>query len=731
MTELAANTHRDSILTESSFFWKIEVEPTRFPNPFCESVTRFFVSEPEPCGQQDYRWKCSFTENMINGKATIDIEIWRVKAPSPQQPQQLQQLQQQESQERLRSQTHLQKRHQDKIDASAVLHRGTYQIEFALSEENSSYETPSPSATLHVFDALFHNVVATFEPDPSTADIWFEFPTPKDDRQPIAFVGAHEQTLSKYKYLSEWIERERREREEQRRQQLEEEWRIHQYLQWGQEQERTSATAQDIVQQSHRGATPVGPRVGHQFEQLAGHTASRSQQRVTPIPQIRLRYQSQSLPVLRITVKDISLEVFQVLLQYLYTGGLSLTDSQRVEVADYWSINPENYHRLSQEEPRTCAQDGGERQVDAPKECAPILLPPLDSPSQGPDAQQQQPQQQAREPHQDQQPKSFTAPLDTWPDPDPYSLPRPDHHPLSPQVFRHHHGGHPRCSWEDLLLAASKLHLKPLQDLAMRALQYRCQMLAIQASLDNSVMAEVAHNGFDETKSDVQLALGDEVLRSLLSLYMTQSSRHEDEVQEWMDARATTPGHEPSNEHGDDETEDEDTAAKVTPRIGRKEEMPVSSLPIVSACVSSPTLLRTRAFQMPVPHPVELSTLSLAPETAQEQIRVIQEHMERSIVVCRSEAASSSSISRQGVKRQRRGSRHDIEMLRASTSSPSTPLPSGQDNDDNGNNNNNSEQLSEEGLLDDPECEHAIMDLCKEIRLRFLRMRDIMEPSRH
>ncbi|KAF9990785.1 hypothetical protein BGZ75_010040 [Mortierella antarctica] len=632
------------------------------------------------------------------------------------------------------------------LDASVVLHRGTYQIEFALSEENSTYQTPSPSATLHVFDALFHNVVTTFVPEPSTADIWFEFPTPNDDRQPIAFVGAHEQVLSKYKDLSEWIERERQEREEQRREQLEEEWRIHQHLQWGQEQERAGVTVQGIGQQGPRGMTPIGPRIGHQFERHVDHSPFRSQHRgaslssisesasssllptrlstpphasqpprpstlsrgqvLTPAPQVQLRYQPQSLPVLRISVMDISLEVFQVLLQYLYTGGMTLSDTQKVEVEDYWSLNPETHHCISQEESRTRAQDEGERKIDAPKACIPILLPSLGSSDQGSDASfPQQQQQQGQQPPQDQPPpKSFTAPLDSWPDPNLYSLPRPDHHSVPPQVYRHHHEGQPGCSWEDLLLAANKLHLKRLQGLAMRALQYRYQMLAVQASLNNSVIAEVAHNGFDETRLDVQLALGEEILRSLLSLYNNQSSKHEDEVEEWMGARAVaavaaaTGRHEATNEpEGDDETEDEDMVVKKEVlRVGRMVEEPVvSSYQAVRTNVLSPALLRTGAPRaVPVPFPIELSTLSSPRGTTREHVRVIQEHMERSI-----EAASATS--------------------------PSTPLPSGQDNDDR------AEQIHEDGFLDDPECEHAILDLCKEIRSRFLRMRDIMEPSRH
>ncbi|KAF9952925.1 hypothetical protein BGZ72_005810 [Mortierella alpina] len=668
------------------------------------------------------------------------------------------------------------------LDASVVLHRGTYQIELALSEENSSYETPSPSATLHVFDALFHNVVATFVPDPSTADIWFEFPTPKDDQQPIAFVGAHERVLSKYKYLSEWIQRERREREEQRRQQLEEEWEIHQHLQWGQEQERPSMASQGIGQQGPRGMTLVGPRIGHQFERHTGHSVSRYQQRggslsstteaassslpptrlstpprpptlsqgqiypssstsrappplsasstpVTPIPHVQLRHQPQPLPVLRITVKDISLSTFQVLLQYVYTGSMGLSDSQKVEVEDYWTINPENYHRLPQEEPRVCADDGRERQVDAPKECVPILLPSLGSSSVGPDASFLQPQ--SRELHPNEEQESFTAPLNTWPDPDPYSLPRPNHHPLSPQVYRHHHGGQPSCSWEELLLAANILHLKPLQDLALRALQYRCQMLAVQASLNNTVMAEVAHNGFDETKLDVQLALGDEILRSLLSLYSNQSSKHEDEVKESTSARAAAEHEVPSDHEGDDETEDEDKDINEISRVRRMTEEAVSSHRVISTGVTSTTTLRTRTPQTPTPLRIDLSTLSSPSGATRDQMRVIQEHMERSIVVCRSEAASSSSFPRQEAKR-RRGSRYNTEVFDAAVaSSPSTPLPSGQGNHDDDGNDRDSEQISEHGLLNDPECEHAIMELCKEIRLRFMRMRDIMEPSRY
>lgn len=69
----------DSVISESTLFWKLMIKPTRFRGSFCEPVTRYFESEPEPCGRQEYRWMCSFTEQMINSTASIDIEFWRVR----------------------------------------------------------------------------------------------------------------------------------------------------------------------------------------------------------------------------------------------------------------------------------------------------------------------------------------------------------------------------------------------------------------------------------------------------------------------------------------------------------------------------------------------------------------------------------------------------------------------------------------------------------------------------
>ncbi|KAF9202415.1 hypothetical protein BGZ49_007429, partial [Haplosporangium sp. Z 27] len=74
-------TARDVVTSESTIFWKLIIDPTQFSNYYCESVTRYFESEPEPSIPQGYRWKCSFTENMINGTASVDIEIWRSRVP--------------------------------------------------------------------------------------------------------------------------------------------------------------------------------------------------------------------------------------------------------------------------------------------------------------------------------------------------------------------------------------------------------------------------------------------------------------------------------------------------------------------------------------------------------------------------------------------------------------------------------------------------------------------------
>lgn len=73
-------TMTDSVMAESSLFWKLVIEPTQFPWFFCEPVARIFESESEsePYSRDGYLWRCCFKETMINGRVTIDINVVRV-----------------------------------------------------------------------------------------------------------------------------------------------------------------------------------------------------------------------------------------------------------------------------------------------------------------------------------------------------------------------------------------------------------------------------------------------------------------------------------------------------------------------------------------------------------------------------------------------------------------------------------------------------------------------------
>lgn len=117
----------EKVSSESSLFWKLEIPPTRFDGFFCESVTRQFESDPEPCSQQDHIWTCAFTENMINGAATVDIVIRRVEVKkkgrfsspslsSPPPPSETHQQEQQEHSSSSHSQTQAQMQDQQEHD---------------------------------------------------------------------------------------------------------------------------------------------------------------------------------------------------------------------------------------------------------------------------------------------------------------------------------------------------------------------------------------------------------------------------------------------------------------------------------------------------------------------------------------------------------------------------------------------------------------------------------------
>ncbi|KAH7048049.1 hypothetical protein BKA57DRAFT_464020, partial [Linnemannia elongata] len=90
-------------------------------------------------------------------------------------------------------------------------------------------------------------------------------------------------------------------------------------------------------------------------------------------------------------------------------------------------------------------------------------------------------------------------------------------HPPSHQLYVHK--TRPTCSWESLLLAANLFQLQDLETTAIKAIKYHCQMLTSRALINNNVMVEVTHDGFDRTNMDLQLVFGERILLSLLKLY--------------------------------------------------------------------------------------------------------------------------------------------------------------------------------------------------------------------
>ncbi|KAF9549529.1 hypothetical protein EC957_003479 [Mortierella hygrophila] len=763
----------DIISSESSLFWRLNIPPTRFDGFFCESVTRQFESDPEPCSQQDHIWKCVFTENMINGVATIDIVIQRVEvkkkngSSSPfegrqqgqqehsssshsqmqtlmQDQQEHDQLQRQQGQERQQlsptkdnrpaqihyktialhtpktlaplmsifldgstagntpirgkssshtlSHDHLINTitplcHQLELEANAIWHRGNYVFEIVLSEDILPYMNPSPSSCHRVFDSLYHGIVVTSHPDISTADIWFEFhphsataseaatanastqdrrtlPStflPVDQRHlhhkqehpdgsaAVVVVGAHFKKLVRYPYFADWIEREKRAQEDQRRRQLEDEWRIHQ-------EHHEHFPQQHPQYQPHQRAEYQPRDIPTYFQSLQGSSSSslsslsaltslplhqqQHSHHVPPQHQHQQQHHSRSelsrpqhinqlvplSPTLRIPVKGVSLGTFKVILQYIYTGSIGLSDGQIKDIDKYWNDNPEDHlapHQnrsplddedtpllsslLAYSHPRDRPKDSDSGGVDgsriAPR--PPIVLPvpgPLrevlgdqqqarqggeegrgrgpvvasDRPHTGikdiirsddiftfttasaqtawttclprnrrkefrdpqslPSAhvRQQQPmsnhdeqsvvgssRRQSQRGSEGEQASSSTSELHSAGGPSAssssFSFTTSSTHPPTHQT--HVHKTSPTCSWESLLLAANLFQLQDLETTALKAIKYHCQMLASRALISNNVMAEVAHDGFYRSNLDLQLALGERILLSLLKLY--------------------------------------------------------------------------------------------------------------------------------------------------------------------------------------------------------------------
>lgn len=82
------------------------------------------------------------------------------------------------------------------------------------------------------------------------------------------------------------------------------------------------------------------------------------------------------------------------------------------------------------------------------------------------------------------------------------------------------------CTWESLVHVSQVLGLQDLHGRATKALGYHCQMLVVRTIMP-SVVAEVAHNGFDEMQLDLQLALNEDLLGAFLELYGSEGDGNE------------------------------------------------------------------------------------------------------------------------------------------------------------------------------------------------------------
>ncbi|KAF9402034.1 hypothetical protein BGX21_011458 [Mortierella sp. AD011] len=660
----------DIVTSESTFFWKLTIEPTRFSNSFCESITRYFESEPEPTSLQDYRWKLSFTEHMINGTASVDIEIWRmVVSLSQGQPQDQNNTKPQNSEldaegrqslenegdnvqmselpfqqitptpvfgikRVVETESNIQQTHEESLqkvssqdisprirqinyktiaihaptkltpiismflnntggcstpvrDANDILYRGAYEFEIVLSEE--SYLIPSPSSSHRVLDSMFHKVVATSLPNPMTANIWFEFHNSDEEGSTgggTTVVGAHEQVLTRCKYFAEWIKRERQTQEELRRKQLEDERRIHdqqQQFKWHerghrskvmnprdatrleqhlgdfipeqqqqqQSQRQWSSSSSSFLSQQdlfhqHHGSVCASVQI-EEVNKNSSFGSTHFHQRAQP-----LQYPHQPLPALRIPVKAMSLETFQVLLQYLYTGHINISEQQENEINVYDCASPEFYHVLREESISSLTthhldsrHEGKTWETESSD--ANLILPPLrpvrtremDACVGSDDGVWSSLTALLQENHnQNDNRISTTSTLSSfhssWL---PCSSRNLSLHSHGQQNITHPQGYYdhikkpkqprrrPGCTWEDLLEVSMICDLPDLGELGMKAVQHHCQMLTIRSSINNNLLSDVPHNSFDETRLDLQLALSGHILQEFLKLYDVSSSQ--------------------------------------------------------------------------------------------------------------------------------------------------------------------------------------------------------------
>ncbi|KAF9430452.1 hypothetical protein BGZ94_006800 [Podila epigama] len=248
------------INSECIFSWKLTIAPTVFHAPFCEPVKRRFWFEPR---SNDHLWQCDLTEDMINGFATVAIDVRRTNFIS--NPSQSSSFSA-ESPVNVMSQSdtfyephdifphtvnrpimyrvmsmHLPKylcpvisaflrgspsdSLRVELDANELMHNGMFEFELVLSEETSMAMLTSPSSCHRLMDELYHDIQPNLQPNPQDADICFDFlnetelsepqsqrqlltSTMTTRRQEVRSLKAHWSVLSQYDALARWIEQE-------------------------------------------------------------------------------------------------------------------------------------------------------------------------------------------------------------------------------------------------------------------------------------------------------------------------------------------------------------------------------------------------------------------------------------------------------------------------------------------------------------------------------------------
>ncbi|KAF9436248.1 hypothetical protein BGZ76_004476 [Entomortierella beljakovae] len=452
------------------------------------------------------------------------------------------------------------------LDAEAILNHSMYQFEMMFSNNNLLAMELNPTQYHQILDSMFHKIIATSLPDPSMADIWFEFPDIDS-----AAVGAHEQVLNQSRFFADWIERERRVQGENRRRQLENERIIHDHHQQTRDSDEiwilnqnTKLGNQSVPQRSITPSEVAPPRYNETRGSQHTHPIHRHSDSLTSVPQMSLvaenaslhaQYSSirpvphhflgsqqcsfQLLPALRIAVTSISPETLKVLLQALYTSKIQLskkqiqeynalvgtiTEDRRAPLAGVFG-RWEDYNHLFNNWGITPRPS--------------IFLPPL-TPSLT--DHMTSCKEFCAFSH-----TSFTAPLldrrwekhhtsaisnrlqfdSPW---IPCTRKNSNITTQTSQItdfLKYCHQDHPRkqdrrssgCTWETLIDISTLCGFDSLVDLSLRGIQHHCQMLAIHSLVDGSIKSESPYQNPGEARLDLHLALSEHVLQSYLKLY--------------------------------------------------------------------------------------------------------------------------------------------------------------------------------------------------------------------